>query len=238
LEAQLGPLSNPARAPQAKSQKELDLYLKILTDATPQSVLKDSDAFASQFPESELLGIAYQYEMHAFKDMDNFEGMVTAGQKALLANPDNLNTLLTLAPAMANRASQVKNADKLLGQAEEYARLILSAVEKVKPPLQTSLEKWEATKRGMQSQAHEVLGVVAIDRGQYAIAIDQFKTAISLAPTPMGSQYFRLGLAFAAAGERDSAKEHLLHAAELGPQPVRKLALVEINKLMEKKSSK
>ena len=238
LQAQLGLLSNRSQAPQAKSQVELDLYLKIVTDTRSQSVLRDFNDFAAQFPKSDLLGFAYQYHMHAFEDLGEFEEMVEAGRKALLANPDNINTLLTLAPAIANHATDGKDSAKLLGQAEEYARRILIAVNEIKPPRQIPLEQWETTKRGMQSRAHEVLGVVAVDRNQPAIAADEFKTAIHLAPAPEGSQYFRLGIACASAGERARAKEYFLQAVELGPEPVRQLAQSEIRKLDEKSTAK
>jgi tetratricopeptide (TPR) repeat protein len=238
LRAQLGLLSNRNQAPQAKSQIELDLYLKILTDTTSQNVLRDVDDFAFRFPKSDLLGVAYQYQMHAFEDLGNFEGMVEAGQRALLANPGNINTLLTLAPAIANHVTSGGDSAKLLEQAEGYARRILTAVDEIKPPRQIPLEQWETTKRGMQLRAHEVLGVVAIDRNQPVIAIDEFKTAISFAPTPDGSQYFRLGIACASAGERTNAKKYFLRAAELGPESVRQLAQDQIKKLDEKSTSK
>lgn len=238
LQAQLGLLSNRSQAPQAKSQVELDLYLKISTDTTSQNVLRDVDDLASQFPKSDLLGVAYQYQMHAFEDLGNFEGMVEAGQKALLANPDNINTLLTLAPAIANHVTRGTDSAKLLGQAEGYARRVLIVVNEIKPPRQIPLEQWETTKQGMQSRAHEVLGVVAIDRNQPVIASDEFKTAIGLAPTPEGSQYFRLGIACSSAGERSSAKKYLLQAVELGPESVRQLAQKELRRLEEKGTSK
>jgi tetratricopeptide (TPR) repeat protein len=236
ISAQLGLLSNRGQAPQAKSQAELDLYLKIVTDTTSQSILKDVGDFASQFPKSDLLGVAYQYQMHAFEDLGDFEGMIEAGQKALLANPDNINTLLTLAPAISNHVAGSGDSDKLLRQAEGYARRILVAVDQIKPPRQIPLEQWEATKRGMQSRAHEVLGVIAINRTQPMIAVDEFKAAINFAPSSEGSLYFRLGVACVYAGERVDARKYLLRAIELGPESVRQLAQNEIG-MLDKKST-
>jgi hypothetical protein len=42
--------------------------------------------------------------MHVYESLDNLDEMLKAGQRTLLKNPDNLNTLLPLATAIANHA--------------------------------------------------------------------------------------------------------------------------------------
>jgi len=237
FEAQFGPLLTPAQAPQARSQQELDAYLEIITAPAAHEVVNKVDLFASRFPKSELLGIAYQYQMRAFEQLNDFDGMLTAGKKSLLSNPDNLNTLMTLAPALANHASQRPDRAILLAQAEEYAHRALQGIERTQIPRKIPLEHWELEKRGMQGQAHEVLGVVAMQRGQLQTAIGEFETAVHLSPHPKGVQFFRLGLAFASAGEKSNAEKVLRRAAELGPDPVRKLALHELKKMTDRESA-
>jgi tetratricopeptide (TPR) repeat protein len=233
LEAQLGPLSSREHAPQAKSQEELDSYLRIISGTNPGDILRDAGAFLSQYGGSELAGTAYQYQMHALEQVGNYEGMLRAGQKALLANPDNLNTLLTLAPAIANRASEDAKESDDLALAEAYARRALDGIERVRPPRQTPLEKWDFEKRDMQCRAHEVLGVVALKRGLAAVAVNEFQLTVQLAPTAEGSRYFRLGLAYASGGDRSSALINFQRAFDLGPDAVRRLAQQEMKKLTE-----
>ena len=129
LQAQFGPLVMPSQAPQARSQEELDAYLEITTTTDPWEAIRKANIFTSQFPKSELLGIAYQHQMHACQQVGNFNGMLAAGQKALVANPDNLNTLLTLAPAMALEAAHRPGGAALLAQAEDYAQRALRGIE-------------------------------------------------------------------------------------------------------------
>jgi tetratricopeptide (TPR) repeat protein len=235
LAAQFGPLPSRAQAPQAKTQQELDQYLKIITDASPQALITDVNTFATQFPASELLGTAYQYQMHAYEQLGDFPRMLSSGQQALKSQPDNLNTLMALAPALANRIFQDPPDAQLTALAEDYAHRALEGIEKTKPPRQTPLEQWTAQKQRMQSDAHEVLGLVALKRGQPVIAISELQLSIQLSPPPDGSRYLRLALAFAAAGETGKAEENLRCAAELGPDAVRQLAMAEIKKLPKAK---
>jgi tetratricopeptide (TPR) repeat protein len=235
LAAQFGPLSSRAQAPQAKMQQELDQYLKIITDASPQTLIADVNTFATQFPASELLGTAYQYQMHAYEQLGDFPAMLFSGQQALKAQPDNLNSLMALAPAIANRMFQDSPNAQLPALAEDYAHRALDGIEKTKPPRQTSLEQWAAQKKRMQSSADEVLGLVALKRGQPSIAISELQLSIQLSPPPDGSRYLRLALAFAAAGDTRKAEENFHRAAQLGPDEVRQLAMEEMGTLSKAK---
>lgn len=229
--AQLGPLSDPAQAPQAKTQEEFDEYLSILSQTDARRMIGEVDAFAAAFPGSAFLGIAFQYQMHAFEQLGDFEGMLRAGRKALAANPENLNTLLTLAPALANAAMQRADRDALRAQAQSYANRALAGIEKTHAPRQMPLEEWQAEKRTMQANAHETLGVVALDRADAATAIQEFETAVALQPVPEGAQFLRLGVAYAAGGRVEEAQKSLSRASELGPAVVRNLAMNEMKTL-------
>jgi tetratricopeptide (TPR) repeat protein len=233
LQAQFGPLASPGQAAQARSQEELDSYLEIVSANDAHVILQEVKAFALAFPKSELLGAAYQFQLHAFEQLDDFDGMLAAGEKALTADPDSLNTLLALAPAVANRAAARPDQDQLLTQAESYARRALDGIEKIRVPRELSIEQWNTRKRDMQSEAHGVLGVVAFQRAQFPLAIGELEMAISLASTPAGVQFLRLGLALAAAGKREDAQQKLRHAAELGPDSVRNVALDQLKKVSE-----
>lgn len=233
LSAQSDLLVDPAKTAQAKSQEEFDKYLEIVTaPGAPQTVGK-VEAFVSQFPTSELLGAAYKYEMHAFQVLNNFDGMLTAGRKALLGNPDEVNTLLTLAPAMASRAAGRSDREELLLQAEAYARHALEEIETQRVSRKVSLQEWTIQKHQMQADAHGALGTVALQRGNVHSAVREFKTAIELTPEPQGIQFLRLGLALTHTAKNE-ARENFRRAAELGPDPVRRSATEELRKLSDK----
>lgn len=223
--AQLGPLADPSQAPQAQTQEEFDQYLGIIAESDPKQVIQRVAEFVHAFPDSRLAGVAYQYEMHAREETGDIDGMLAAGKLALAANSDNLNTLLTLAPAAANAAPGRKDRAELLAEAQTWASSALVALEKTKAPRQWPLAKWMAEKRRMQAEAHETLGVIALDEADSATAVREFQTAVDLQPAPDGSRFLRLGLALLERGTKDEAVKNMQRAAELGPEPVRTIAL-------------
>jgi Flp pilus assembly protein TadD len=90
------------------------------------------------------------------------------------------------------------------------------------------MEQWNLRKRQMQSEAHGVLGTVALQRKQPNTAIAEFETALKLSPKPQGIDYLRLGLALDASGAKSDAQKNLRRAAELGPEAVSALAREQI----------
>ncbi len=236
VNAQLGAVSSTEQAPQAKTQAELDDYLEIVTDATPADKLRDAQQFTSRYPRSELAGVVYQEEMHAYEQTGNFEELLIAGEKALQANPDNVSTLLTLAPAIANYLVIHPERNDLVDLAVKYARLSLEGISKTKPPREISYREWEAKKKQLESQAHEVLGITSLSRRNLDEAISEFRLSIELTAAPQGAQYVRLGVALASAGRIVESVQSYRHAADLGPESVRKVALEQISKLSDSKS--
>jgi tetratricopeptide (TPR) repeat protein len=220
----------PVQAPQARSQEELDAFLDLSTTTDPALQIRRVHAFAMRFPKSELLGIAYQHQMHAYQKLRNFDGMLSAGQKALEANQDNLSTLLTLAPVLAREASHRPDKARMLTQAADYAQRALEGINKTQIPRKITLERWEREAEQMQAEAHSVLGTVALERGQFPDATREFQTAVTLSPDG-GPDYLGLGTAYAAWGSKADAEKALRRAADLGPEPVRKRALEELQKL-------
>jgi tetratricopeptide (TPR) repeat protein len=207
LAAQFGPLSSPAKAPQAKSQAELDAYLEIISAAEALDIVKKVDVF------------------------------VSAGEKSLRENPQNTKTLLMLAAIIANGPVHHPDRPKLLTQAADYAHRALQEVDTIKPPRQIPLEQWALEKHQMQCQAHEALGVVALDRGQIHAAVAEFQAALALSPHAEGALFLRLGLALALADQPVDAEKSLMRAEALGPDSVRQLAVGEISKLRQGKQA-
>src|SRR3990172_4901496 len=157
VQAQFGPLVSAAHAPQAKSQQELDDYLEIIADVDPQKTIQNVERFASQYPQSELLGIAYQYQMHAYERVGNLQGVLEAGEKALALQRDNINTLLTLASAIPKRIGTGADAAVLLQRAGDSARQALREIARLHIPREIPLERWKVLRGELEAQAHEAL---------------------------------------------------------------------------------
>jgi len=235
--AQLGPLRTPAQAPQAKTQEELDNYLEILVETSPHHRIAKVEAFTGNYPDSALVGLAYQYQMLAYEELNDPEGAIRAGRRALPRLPENLKTLLTLSAAITNIADNQPDRDQLLGEAEDYARRALPLLERFLIARQLPMEEWERTRAQMKAQAHESLGQIAAKRSRWVDAVSEFQQALECSPTPQGSQFLRLGLACAMLDRGECAETALVKASELGPEAVRTRSLEALWRVKKRRQS-
>jgi tetratricopeptide (TPR) repeat protein len=182
-------LVGPRQAPQAHSAQELDEYLEILEAPSDRERARLVEAFSQHHPDSELLGIAYQYEMLAYRGLNDYDGVVQSGEKALKLHPDNLNTLLILANTLPNRVAPGTVDDSKLAQAEQYARRVFEGIERMKLPRSVSPQRWQELHLEMEASAHEALGQVATKRGKLREAILEFERAVQQNPVLRGASF-------------------------------------------------
>jgi tetratricopeptide (TPR) repeat protein len=231
MHAQFGALVSPFTAPQAKTQQELDDYFEIIDASNPAVIVRRVEDFTKTYPQSELLAFAYQYQMAAFLQLSDFDGVLRAGQRALALQPENVNTLLALAAAIPDGVSERNNRLALLRQAEDYADRALQGIATMQIPRQIPLNDWDRMRTDMVAQAHEALGHVAAKRGDLGHAITELELAAYGSSTPNGKYFFRLGAVYGLAGEEESASKALRRAADLGPEAIRQRAMDDLKEL-------
>lgn len=219
------------RLPEAQSQEELDLYLEIVDIKNEHTTIEKGNQFALRYADSKLLGLVFQEQMRAFKQLNDYEGVLSAGGESLRLQPNNLNTLLVLATAIPNGVERRADQAQLLDRAEGYAQKALIELEEIRVPKHIMLERWGVLKGEMQAQAHEALGHVAVKRGHVDAALREFETAALNNPTPQGRQFFRLGACYLLAKKYDQAAVALRRATELGPEEIRVVSSRELEKL-------
>lgn len=223
------------RLPEAQSQDELDLYLEIVGDENARTTIEKVNQFALRYPASKLLGLVFQDQMRAFQKLNDYDGVLRAGNKSLQLQPNNLNTLLVLSMALPNGVEGRANQTQILDSAEGYARTVLKELKTIHVSPRISLERWEVLKGEMQAQAHEALGYVAVKRGRVDQALMEFETAAANNPTPQGSQFFRLGACYILVKKFDKAEIALHRAIDLGPEEIRAVAYRELEKVKAKR---
>ena len=229
--AQFGPLLDIEGAPQARTQEEFDQYLKVLAAKDDRQRVAEATDFLAAYPESALQGLATVYQMEAYKALDDFEGVLSSGERVLNLLPENLRALLTLAAAIPNSVRDTAGKQVLLDRAESYATRALAVIQSKQIPRSIRLKDWKLFRGEMASEAREALGHVAGKRGQIERAVAEFELAVELNPVPEGRQLFRLGAAYAAVGRASEAGDALRRAAALGPELVRQRAEQELESL-------
>jgi hypothetical protein len=231
VQAQFGPLMSTLQTPQAKSAEELDLYLEIYGSADPQSTVTLANRFTATYPQSEFLALVYEHQTSAYQQMNNYEGVLHAGEKALALAPRSVKVLVTLALAIPNGVTGRSDSSRLLEQAESYARQALKELEEKKIPQDLALEEWETLKGGLESECHEALGHVSMKRGDLATAVRELHAAAFGNPKANGRQFLRLSSAYLLARQYEAAEQAAARAAELGEGQIRQLALQQLQEI-------
>ena len=158
--------------------------------------------------------------MHAYRSLEEVEKTVEAAEKALAANPLDVDTLLTLASVLPNQNAGAKDFDFVLQRASDCATRALQELAVLKASRSVLLSDWRAFLRRSRASAHESLGVVAFKREDYAESVKQFEQCVQENPVQEGSQLFRLGVAYQFTGNKDKALAALERAMVLGPDVV------------------
>lgn len=231
VRAQFGPLMTSTQTPQAASAEELDAYLEIYRNANPQSTVALANRFAATYPHSELLAFVHEHATLAYQQMNNYEGTLEAGEKALSLSPRNIKVLVTLALAIPNGVTGRSDASRLLDQSESYARRALKELEEKKIPQDLALEEWQDIKGGLESECHEALGHANLKRGNPITAVKEFHRAAFGNPKPNSRQFLRLSSAYLLAGEEHAAERAAERAVELGEGQIRQLALQQLQEI-------
>jgi tetratricopeptide (TPR) repeat protein len=230
VRAQFGPLMTSTQTPPATSAEELDAYLEIYRNANPQSTVALANQFAANYPRSEFRALLYEHESLAYQQINNYEGVLQAGEKALSLSPRNIKVLVTVALAIPNGVTGRSDSSRLLEQSESYARQALKELEEKKIPQDLALEEWQELKGGLESECH-ALGHANLKRGNPIAALKEFHRAAFGNPKPNSRQFLRLSSAYLLTGQSDAALRTAERAVELGEGQIRQLALQQLQEI-------
>lgn len=220
-----------AKPPQARSREEFKAYLNLAQASDPQEMLNLAAVLLSRFPESEFQAQAHRIRMHAYRSLEDVENTVEAAEKALAANPLDVDTLLTLASVLPNQNAGAKDFDLVLQRASDCANRALQELAVLKASRSVLLSDWRAFLRRSRASAHESLGVVAFKREDYTESVKQFEQCVRENPAEEGSQLFRLGVAYQFTGNKEKALAALERAIILGPDVVAAKARLQLTEL-------
>ncbi len=209
-----GALSLPTSAaqevqkqPQVKSQKEAEAVMAIFEAPDADSRIKAAQELLTKFADTEFKAIAMQMIAASYQQKNDFENMVVWAERTLEADPKSYHAMLMLASGIAQRTREFDlDREEKLARAEKYARdamEILKTLPKPRPDVPD--DQWEAAKKDFTAQAHEALGLAALARKNYDVAIAEFKLAIEGAANPDPATMVRLGAVYNMTGKHDEA---------------------------------
>jgi tetratricopeptide (TPR) repeat protein len=193
-------------------------------DAAQKALIKYSD---TEFKPILLNMIAQCYQMKG----DNDNVIIFAERTLKESDPKNYEAMLMLAEAYAQRTREFDlDKEEKLTKVDKYANDAIEAIKTAnKPNAQVPDDQWAAAKKDYTARGYQALGLAAMVRKKYDVAITQFKTATETASQPDPAIEVRLASAYDAAGKYDDALaviDKLMAKSDLNPA-IRQFAQAE-----------
>jgi tetratricopeptide (TPR) repeat protein len=184
-------------------------YNAMAAEPDPKKRVTEIERYMEAFKGSKLAQNANLLAVATFQEMNDLPKLMSFGEKALAADPNNAS-LLTL---MANAFAEDQKGTEL-AKADTYAR---KAIELTKADKTTP----EASRLVTEGFAHQVLGYSLLRQEKTPAAIGELRTAVAMLqsdPTKLSIALYRLGYAYAKSNQVANAKQTLTQATEVqGP---------------------
>ncbi|MCC6343798.1 MAG: hypothetical protein IT166_16465 [Bryobacterales bacterium] len=228
------------KAPQPKSQKEVEAIMAIQNAPDPDARIAAVENLLSKFADTEFKGFALYIATVSAQQKNDYEKMMLYAERTLEADPKSYPTMLIMATGLAQRTREfdldkeekLAKAEKLANQAGE----LLKTAQKPNPAMTD--EQWAAAKKDFEGQQHEALGLVALGRKKYDVAITEMKAAVDASGD--AANMVRLGQVYNMAGKPDEAiatLEKVMAMADV-PQQIKQIAQAERARAVQIKSAK
>jgi len=220
--AKQGQPAQQPKQPAPKSQGEAQAIQALAgAQGNPDATIKAADELLTKYADTEFKEIALFMEATAYRQKgDTVKAQIFADQ-VLAINPKNFQTTLMMGEILAQvtRENDLDREEKLT-KADKYLNDTIDNVKTTaKPNPQLTDQQWEEGKKYVTAEAHNGLGLVALTRKKYDVAIAEFKTAVEGDPQP--AYQVRLASAYQLAGKNEEAIaicDKLLADPQLHPQ--------------------
>lgn len=206
--------------PQAKSTDEYTAYNAAAAKTDPAQLEAAADEFAQRFPDSELKELLYVRAMNIYQQQNNTGKVISAGRKAIAINPNDPIPLVAVASALVmDTHDNDLDRDGRYAEAGKDAQAALDNVDTgLQVPPGVSPEQIAGAKANLRSIAYDSLGVIAMNKKDYATAEQSFQKAAELMKEqPDAVVYLRLSVAQDNQGKYPQALDAANKAVQYSP---------------------
>ncbi len=228
-----------AAAQTPKSQKEVDALMAIQNAQNPDDRMKKAEDFVKSFSDSEFRARVLLVAADAARIKGDSAKLEFYVEQSLQIDPKCYACMAMLSADIVQHTREFDlDKEEKLARADKYSKSALEILAGPKPLATLPDPQWESEKKNLGSQCHENLGMVAMLRKKYDVAIAEFKTSIEGAPET--ATMVRLAQAYDGAGKPDEALAvltKLLAMPDLS-DAVKQHALVEKTKAEQAKNAK
>jgi tetratricopeptide (TPR) repeat protein len=218
----------PHKVLQAKSQDEMKAYQDAMSKTDPAQMEAAANAFAAKYPTSDLKAAIYIRTMNAYGQANNSEKVIEMGRKAIAADPTNPVPLVQVGSALVEGTHDTDmDRDQRLAEAAKYAQSAIDNINALMAPPDAPADRVAAVKASIITMAYDSLGMVALDKKDYAGAEQQFMKAVDASKAqPEAVVYLRLSVAQDQLKKYPQALDSATKAAQYAPagSPAQNLA--------------
>lgn len=227
LMAQQGKKGNAPKVSAAEAQA-IQAVQDALQKNNPDGVITAADNVLSKFKDTVFKDTILLWEAQAYQQKGDKDKALIYAERSLDANSNNYQAALMLADITVQGTREHDlDRDEKLAKADKYANQGIAAVATAeKPNPQVSDQQWADYKKDMIAQAHDALGMSALDKKDYDKAISELKMAVEDAAHPEPAFQVRLASAYQSAGKNDEAiatAEKVMNDSTV-PQQIRSVA--------------
>jgi tetratricopeptide (TPR) repeat protein len=196
-----------AKQPKPKSKKEVEAVMAMFNATDADARIKAANELLTNFADTEFKEIALLMTAMTYQQKNDVDNMIIFAERTLEANPQSYQAMLMIAESLAQRTRENDlDREEKLGRSEKLANGAIEAMNKApKARADITDEQWAGAKKDFIAQAHQALGMAAMARKKYDVAIAEFKIAIEGATQPDPATMVRLGAVYNMAGKPDEA---------------------------------
>ncbi len=194
--------------PGAKSAGESQAVIAMFQAAqsqNPDNIIKAAEELLAKYADTTFKDTALMFEADSYQRKGDPEKAQIFAEQALAANPKNFQASSMLADMLAQRTRENDlDKEEKLGKVDKYANQTIETLKTTpKPNPQLTDEQWEGFKKQFIAGAHRDMGLAAVVRNKYDVAITELKTAVDMDPEP--AFMVQLANAYLKAGKKDEA---------------------------------
>ncbi|HUI82352.1 MAG TPA: hypothetical protein VLY24_30725 [Bryobacteraceae bacterium] len=196
------------KGPTPKTPDELKALQALFAAAgKPDEVIAAAENVLTKFPDTEFKDSALFMEADAYRQKGDKEKMQIYAERTLQANPKHFQADLMLSEGIVQGTREHDlDRDEKLSKADKYANDAIAAINTAtKPNPNLTDAQWEEIKKDMIAQAHDALGMSALESKKFDVAIAELKMAVDGAAHPEPAFSVRLASAYQGAGKFDDA---------------------------------
>jgi tetratricopeptide (TPR) repeat protein len=213
------------KQPAPKSQAELTALqgmFQAQQSGNPDAIIKSAEDLITKFADTDFKEVVFLFEAQAYRAKNDDAKAQVFAERVLQVNPNSFQADILLGETIVKgtRENDLDREDKLTKADKYFSDAIAAVKASPKPNPQISDEQWADAQKQVQGEAHNGMGMAALTRKKYDVAINEFKAASDADPREP-AYMARLASAYLSSGkfaEAGATADKILAMPEVHPQ--------------------